>query len=70
MPDMDGLQLFDEMKIHYPHLVGNLGFMTGDTMSPRAQTFLKGSGRPFLEKPIRPAELRDFVSRLREPAES
>jgi len=58
------------MKTHYPRLVGSLGFVTGDTMSPKAREFLNGSGRPFLEKPIRPAELRDFVSRLREQAEA
>ncbi len=68
MPGMDGPQLFDEMKIHCPDRVARLGFMTGDTMSPSARAFLEASGRPFLEKPIRPAELRDFVSRLREDA--
>lgn len=66
MPGMDGPELFGELKKRYPHLVGKLGFMTGDTMSPRARGFLEASGRPFLEKPIRPAELRDFVLRLRD----
>jgi len=66
MPGMDGPELFAELKKRYPHLVGKLGFMTGDTMSPRARGFLEASGRPFLEKPIRPAELRDFVLRLRD----
>ena len=70
MPGMDGSQLFDEIKINCPDAIARLGFMTGDTMSPSAQAFLDSSGCPYLEKPIRPGELRDFVSRLRETVEA
>ena len=65
MPGLDGPQLFDEMMVNFPEEVEKLGFMTGDTMSPSAREFLEDSGRPYLEKPIRPTELREFVSRLR-----
>ncbi|HMB46677.1 MAG TPA: response regulator, partial [Afifellaceae bacterium] len=68
MPGMDGPQLLAELEAHHPELVGSLGFMTGDTMSPKAQQFLKGCGRPYLEKPLRTTDLRDFVSHLRDNA--
>jgi hypothetical protein len=45
-------------------MVDKLAFLTGDTVSPDAQAFLRASGRPFIEKPIKPYELRSFVSRL------
>ncbi len=33
-------------------------------MSPGAKTFLDVSGRPYLEKPINPRELRMLVRRV------
>ena len=42
-------------------MIGRLAFVTGDTMSPKAREFLESSGRPFIEKPIRPEDLRDLV---------
>ena len=41
-----------------------LAFLTGDTISPDAQVFLRATKRPYLEKPIKPDELRSFVSKL------
>ena len=41
-----------------------LAFLTGDTISPDAQVFLRATKRPYLEKPVKPADLRTFVSKL------
>ena len=68
MPDMDGRKLFDEVRTQHPEMLDRLGFITGDTMSPNAREFLDKSGRPFLEKPIKPAELRKLVAALLEQA--
>ncbi|WP_407943285.1 hypothetical protein [Mangrovicoccus ximenensis] len=43
-----------------------LGFVTGDTMSPQARGFLDGAGRPCLEKPVAPAELRRLARAMLE----
>ena len=64
MPNLDGPSLFEEMKVHHAGLVERLGFISGDTMSAKARTFLSASQRPFLDKPIRPAELREIVAEL------
>jgi PAS domain S-box-containing protein len=66
MPELNGSELFDRLSISNPELVERLAFITGDTMSPRAREFLGESGRPYLEKPIRPEELRNLVTGMRQ----
>ena len=62
MPNMDGRRLFNHIAAHHPNDVQRLAFLTGDTISPDAQVFLKATSRPYLEKPIKPNELRSFVN--------
>ncbi len=64
MPGLDGADLFQKLSEHNPELVTRVAFVTGDTMSPKAQVFLSKAGRPYLEKPIRPGELRQLVADL------
>ncbi len=64
MPNLDGPKLFEAIKADHEDLVQRLGFITGDTMSPNARSFLSGSNRPYLDKPIRPSELRQLVAEL------
>lgn len=62
MPGLDGERLFRLLSKERPDLVPRLGFITGDAMGAKAQRFLAGSGRPYLEKPIMPAELSRLVA--------
>ena len=64
MPNMDGRRLFNHISESHPAEVGKLAFLTGDTISPDAQVFLRATKRPYLEKPVKPADLRTFVSKL------
>lgn len=64
MPDLDGPALFNELKASEPDQIERLAFVTGDTMSPKARKFLVSSGRPYIEKPIRPDELRELLHNL------
>ena len=64
MPNMDGRRLFSHISDFHPAEVSKLAFLTGDTISPDAQAFLRATKRPYLEKPIKPSDLRSFVSRL------
>ncbi len=66
MPNLDGQGLFDELRGSAPDLIGRLAFVTGDTISPKAREFLRASGRPYIEKPIRPQDLRELVHGLTE----
>jgi PAS domain S-box-containing protein len=64
MPNMDGRRLFKHISDNFPAEVGKLAFLTGDTISPDAQAFLRATKRPYLEKPVKPGDLRTFVSNL------
>lgn len=64
MPGLDGRGVFDAISRDFPELVSRTGFVTGDTMGRSSQAFLKESRRPYIEKPVSPKELRDFVAQL------
>ncbi len=64
MPDQDGRALFQDIQTTYPHLVQGVGFITGDTLGRASQAFLAEAGRPYLEKPVSPKELRQFVEQI------
>ncbi len=61
MPGIGGRGLYETLLRKRPSLARRVGFVTGDTMSPQARGFLDGAGRPYLEKPISPAELRKLA---------
>jgi CheY-like chemotaxis protein len=64
MPDLDGPALFELLSERYPQMLERVAFVTGDTMSPAIRSFLDACGRPYLEKPVAPADLRRLVARL------
>ena len=64
MPGLDGRGVFEAISEHFPELVSRTGFVTGDSMGRASQAFLKESRRPYIEKPVSPKELREFVAQL------
>lgn len=66
MPTLDGRALYEAILRDHPHLVSGVGFITGDTLGRSSQKFLAEAQRPYLEKPVSPKELREFVQKLRE----
>ena len=64
MPELDGQGVLDAIRAHNPTLADRTGFLTGDMMGERSQTFLGEVRRPHIEKPVSPKELREFVARL------
>ena len=52
----------DHIRQDFPRLVQRTGFVTGDTMGRASQNFLREAKRPYIEKPVSPKELRDFVA--------
>ncbi|MEM9341436.1 MAG: ATP-binding protein [Pseudomonadota bacterium] len=64
MPGVDGRGLHDTLRQNFPEMLNHIGYITGDTLGSSSQGFLKESGRPYLEKPVSPKELRAFVSQL------
>jgi CheY-like chemotaxis protein len=64
MPEIDGPALFAWIGAHRPHLRARTAFITGDTLGAAAGGFLTGIGRPMLEKPFVPEELRRLMRDL------
>jgi C4-dicarboxylate-specific signal transduction histidine kinase len=64
MPGLGGRGFYNYVARDYPELVAKIGFVTGDTMSPSARIFLDSAKRPYLEKPLGPAELLRLARNL------
>jgi PAS domain S-box-containing protein len=61
MPELDGPGFYRELGESYPDLLRRVIFLTGDTLSPEARTFLDKMGVSRLSKPFRAAEVRQVV---------
>ena len=64
MPGIGGKGLYEIIVREMPTMAQRIGFVTGDTMSPPARRFLDSAGRPYLEKPIAPVELRALARKM------
>jgi hypothetical protein len=51
-------------------LCARTAFITADTLSVSSYRFLTRAGRPVLEKPFVPAELRQLLAQLLPPEQS
>jgi signal transduction histidine kinase/ActR/RegA family two-component response regulator len=52
LPDIDGKVVWRWICERKPELASRVIFMTGDTMTPETQDFLRQAGRPVLSKPL------------------
>jgi PAS domain S-box-containing protein len=64
LPGLDGPALYDWMAEQRPHLCARTAFITADTLNVSSHRFLARAGRPVLEKPFLPAELRELLAQL------
>ena len=64
MPEMDGPELYRQIEQRWPQRARQVIFITGDALSPTVQSFLAGTGQPYLEKPFAPAEVRSVVQEI------
>ena len=61
MPELDGPALLRRLQSDWPALADRLIFVTGDTLGLGAGSVLDKLGRPVIEKPISPDDLRRAV---------
>ncbi len=61
MPEMNGVELFQNMTKRYPILAKRVLFISGDTLSWNIKESLEESQRPYLSKPFTPFELRNAI---------
>ena len=64
MPDIDGRALYQEIERRWPGQAGRVVFVTGDTLASALREFVSASGRPVIEKPFLPSEVRRIVAEL------
>jgi len=64
MPDLDGRALYQEIEQRWPGQGGRVVFVTGDTLASSLREFVSKSGRPVIEKPFLPTEIRRIVAEL------
>jgi two-component system NtrC family sensor kinase len=65
MPDADGLAIHDWIGANRPAMLERLAFVTGDTIGHGGTVTLAKLGRPILEKPFTPHDLRQVLDQLR-----
>ena len=61
MPDLDGPALLRRLQREWPALAKRLIFITGDTVGLGIGSALDKLGRPVIEKPISPEEMRRVI---------
>ena len=64
MPDLDGRALYEEVERRWPAQAERIVFVTGDTLTAGLRDFVSESGRPVIEKPFLPVEVRRIVAEL------
>jgi len=56
--------LYREIEQRWPGHVERVVFVTGDTLASALRDFVSESGRPVIEKPFLPSEVRRVVAEL------
>ncbi len=66
MPRLSGREFYERLRSQRPEVAQRVVFATGDTVRDDTMAFLEGTGRPFLHKPFKLAELRSTLSAVLE----
>jgi two-component system NtrC family sensor kinase len=70
MPELDGPGLYQALQQQHPYLLRRVIFLTGDTLSEEARTFLEQTKVPRLSKPFHATEVRQLVKHVLQKAEA
>jgi PAS domain S-box-containing protein len=64
MPEMSGVELYEEIVRRRPELASRIVFMTGGAFTPQVNRFLDQTTNPRLEKPFAVSTVRAIVERF------
>jgi len=64
MPDLDGRALYREIERRWPERAGRVIFVSGDTLTSNLRGFAEETGRPVIEKPFLPSDVRRVVGEV------
>jgi two-component system NtrC family sensor kinase len=62
MPDLDGHTLYREIERRWPEQAKRVVFVTGDSLASTLHEFAAECGRPVIEKPFVPKDVRRVVA--------
>ena len=63
MPDLSGMEVYEEVKRIAPRHLPGFIFVTGGAFTSGAKEFLERIPNPWMEKPFDPAQIRELVAR-------
>ncbi|MEP6862815.1 MAG: PAS domain S-box protein [Deltaproteobacteria bacterium] len=69
MPEMSGIELYEQLELRYPAYVQRIVFMTGGAFTSQARDALEKLGAPRLEKPFSEAALRRAIAIVSPPGD-
>jgi C4-dicarboxylate-specific signal transduction histidine kinase len=64
MPDLDGRTLYREIERRWPEQAARVVFVTGDSLASTLHEFADECGRPVIEKPFVPKDVRRVVAEI------
>lgn len=64
MPGLNGMEMYDQLKVRHPEVLRRLIFSTGDLVSEEAATFVRNTDCVVLQKPFELSTLRAVVDRV------
>ena len=64
MPGLNGMEMYDQLKVRHPDVLRRLIFSTGDLVCEEAATFVRNTDCVVLQKPFELAALREVVERV------
>ena len=70
MPDLDGRALYQAIEERWPGRGARVIFVTGDTLASTLREFVSRVGRPVIEKPFVPNDVRRVVAELARSSET
>ena len=63
MPGFDGRELYNSIEEKDCEIAKRVIFVTGDTVNPETQKFLKSTGNLYISKPFRVGEVKQVITR-------
>jgi len=69
MPEMSGIELYEQLEQRYPTYLQRIVFMTGGAFTQQARDALEQLGAPRLEKPFSEAALRRAIAVVSPPGD-
>jgi DNA-binding NtrC family response regulator len=63
MPEMSGMDFFDEVAHRFPDVAGRVVFVSGGAFTPAAKAFLDRVANERIGKPFDPQYVRAIVQR-------